>query len=295
MEQTAVIGGIECRVLLPVRGPFQALLAAPPMPAGHPGQDPGWPEPLDWGDASRSTATIRAVGLIPAGTTIPPGDKHLAFNRAAARWRHLLRDWLAAAAEGPTDFHGPYGSATIWESPEYDGEEVIQEQPYWSGYRHGPQRLSAWAWTHALGHASEGEEPPLARTLMASAIRASVTANWRVAIIDAATAVEVALIDGLKARLSQEASPRVIDELFDATRTLSPRLDLAKKLGMSLPTGIKQDLVMPRNKVVHQGADITGAQVKAAITAAWAIVREYDPLRACCHESASSHRAPDAE
>ena len=64
---------------------------------------------------------------------------------------------------------------------------------------------------------------------------------------------------------------------------------------MSLPTGIKQDLVMPRNKVVHQGADITGAQVKAAITAAWAIVREYDPLRACCHESASSHRAPDAE
>jgi hypothetical protein len=294
LERTAIIGGIECRVLLPVRGPFQALLAGPSTPAGHPEQDPGWPESLDWGDSGRSTATIRVVGLIPAGTRIPPGDEHLAFDRAVAQWRHLLRDWLAVAAEGPTDFPESYGGATIWGASEYDGEEIPHEQPYQSGYRHGPQRLSAWSWTHALGHASAGQELPLARVLMASAIRASATANWRVAIIDAATTVEVALIAGLTAWLSPEASPRVIKELTDATLMLGRRLDLAKNLGMPLPAKIKEDLVTPRNKVVHQGTDITGTQVKAAITAAWAMVREYDPLPACCHDSTSPHGAPDA-
>ncbi len=286
LAQTVMIDGIECHVLLPVRGPVRGRwpvhLAGPPAPGGDHEQGPSWPK-CDWGDPYPNVVIIRAVGIIPAGTRIPPGDEHIAFDRAVAQWRHLLRDWLAVAAEGPTDVPDrDYYGATCWGSSEYDDEE-IPYQPHQVGHRHRPQRLSARAWSHALEHASAGNQPPLARALMTSAIRAATTANWRVAIIDAATAVEVALTAGMTTRLSGEASSRVTKALIDVTRMLAPRLDLAKKLDMPLPPKIKEDLVERRNAVVHRGNDMTGAQAKAAIVVAWKVVREYDSLPACCH------------
>ena len=146
--------------------------------------------------------------------------------------------------------------------------------------------MSAWEWSHALGHTSRGDQPPLARALITTAIRAAVTTNWRVAIIDAATAVEVALTVGMATRLSDEASSRVTKALIDRTRMLGNRIDLARKLGMPLPPKIKEDLVKPRNSVVHQGANATSADAKAAISAAWTVIREYDSLPACCHKPA---------
>ena len=65
---------------------------------------------------------------------------------------------------------------------------------------------------------------------------------------------------------------------------LGKRIELAKTLNMPLPARIQEDLVDRRNAVVHQGAGMTRDQAKAAITVAWAVVREYDPLPACCHE-----------
>ncbi len=296
LERTVTVGGIECRVLLPVLGPVRGRwpgsLAGPPAPGGDHEQDPGWTKSMEriWGEPDPGDVIIRAVGIIPAGTTIPPGDEHIAFDHAVAQWRRLLRDWLAVAAEGPTDFPDKdYYGATIWGSSEYDHEEIPYQPPQ-SGHRHRPQRLSARAWSHALGHASGGDQPPLARALMTTAIRAAVAANWRVAIIDAATAVEVAFTAGMTTRLSDEASSRVTEALIGRTRMLGPRLDLARELGMPLPAKIKEDLAQRRNAVVHQGADITGAHAKAAISAAWEAVREYDSLPACCHEPRRSSR-----
>ena len=68
-------------------------------------------------------------------------------------------------------------------------------------------------------------------------------------------------------------------------------LDLASDLGMSLPPTIKEDLVKRRNDVIHQGVNMTGVHAKAAIEAAWAVVRMYDPLPACCHEAGSPQGA----
>ena len=271
------------------------VLAGPPADSGDNELDHGWPlRSTGWGENSSNSVIIRAVGIIPAGTRIPAGDEHIDFDRAAAQWRQLLRDWLAVAAEGPTDWAEDYYGATIWGSSEYDDEEVPY-QPHQRGHRYPPQRLSAWAWTHALVHASAGDQPPLARALMTTAIRAAVTANWRVAIIDAATAVEVALTAGMATRLSDEASSRVTKALIDRTRMLGNRIDLAGKLGMPLPPKIEEDLVKLRNSVVHQGANATSADAKAAISAAWTVIREYDSLPACCHGPAGPHGALNAE
>jgi hypothetical protein len=291
LEQTVTIDGTECHVLLPVRGlvrgRWRMHLVGLAAPSSDHEQNPGWLKSIDWGDPyPGAVAIIRAVGITPVGTTIPPGDQHIAFDRAVAQWRHLLRDWLAVAAEGPTDFPDmDYYGATIWGSSEYDDEEILYQPPQ-SGHRHRPQRLSAWAWSHAIEHASAGDQPPLARALMTKATRAAVTAKWRVAIIDAATATEIALTTGLTARLSATLSPRDVKKRLDSYRMLGRRIELAEAEGMVLPDKIRKDLVDRRNDVVHQGIPMTSADAKAAISAAWKVVRGYDSLPACCREPA---------
>ena len=285
LRQTTTIGTTECRLLLPVRASESRDLAAPATPDGDHGQDPGWPAPVGWGSSfifSSGSFIIRAVGVIPVGITIPSGREHVAFDRAVAQWKHFLRDWLAVAAEGPTDLGEYYAGATFFGSPEHDAE--IFYEPYPARRNHWPRSVSSRAWSHALGHAAAGDQPPLARGLMTTATRAAITANWRAAIIDAATATEVALTAGLAARLSAEASPHVIEALIGRTRMLGSRLDLARELGMTLPATIRADLVEHRNAAVHRGADVTGSHAEAAISAAWTVVHEYDPLPACCQQ-----------
>lgn len=119
---------------------------------------------------------------------------------------------------------------------------------------------------------------------MTTATRAAATANWRAALIDAATATEVALTTGLTARISAETSSRVAEALIDRTRMLGPRIDLAKDLDMALPARIHADLVERRNAVVHRGAGVTDSDAKAAIAVAWEIVHEYEPLAPHCRE-----------
>lgn len=294
-EKAVTIGGTKFRAVLPVEDSWHSFLAAPPADSGDGAPTSRWPSltPGTWGRIA-SDPVIESVGLILDGAVIPPGDEYVEFDHSAAQWRQFLRDWLAVAAEGPTDWAEHYYGATAFAGPGYDGDYDgldVPYQPIQRGHRHPPRRLSARVWGHALGHASAGDQPPLARTLMTTAVQAAMDANWRAAIIDASTAVEVALTGGMDARLSAEASPRVIKELIDATRMLGPRLDLAKKLGMPLPAGIKENLVQRRNAVVHQGAQATSAEAKAAILVAWDIVREYNPLPACCHEPESPQGA----
>ena len=125
---------------------------------------------------------------------------------------------------------------------------------------------------------------------MTTAIQAAGTANWRVAVIDAATATEVALTTGLAALSATLQSTDVKKEIAK-TRMLGPLLRLTRKLGLSLPPKIKEDLIDRRNDALHQGIDMTSAHAKAAIEAAWAVVRAHDPLPACCREPGSPQSA----
>ena len=285
LRRSAEIGGIRCRVLLPGPRPSGHVTAGnrltPPFDEHH-SEDPSWPS-VDWGVVNDSTAaTIYAVGLILVDSTILPGEELVGFDRAVGKWKQLLRDWLSVIADGPTVFLGNLHGETVWESVDYDHE--LLGANYLAGGIYEPQRVSAWEWQHALVHANSGDEPPLARTLLTTAMRAEATGDWRLGVIDAATAAEVALTAGLSARLSAEASSQVVQALIDRTRMLGPRLDLAKDLRMMLPARIQSDLVQPRNAVVHRGTKVNSSHAAAAIAAARSIVDEYEPLDACCQE-----------
>lgn len=235
----------------------------------------------DWGFIhNHESVTIQAVGLIlsqPLGW----GDQVIEFDHAVGQWRHLLRDWLSVMAGGPTDFlELPVRGETRWASDAYTDQVWLN---YYDNLQR-PRRLSRWQWDHVLAHVCSGDQPPLAQVLLTTARRAAATGNARLAVIDAATAAEVALTAGLSGRLSADTSPQVIKILIDRTRMLGPRLDLAKELGMAVPDRIRADLLDRRNAVIHRGTTMTDADAQAAITAAGKLVDDYQPFAAHCHE-----------
>jgi hypothetical protein len=277
LSHTATIGGIECRLRLPREGPRSSPLRPPD---DEEDLDLDWAR-TRWGHPNGSgSVTIQAVGLILVSEPLPWGYGLTAFDQAVAGWKHSLRDWLSVIAGGPTDFLELAPGETRWASEDHN--MALWGESY--DYLHEPERVSRWEWEHVLAHIRSGDQPPLARVLLTTAARAAATSNWRVAVIDAATAAEVALTTGLTAHLSAEASSQVVRALIERTRMLGPRLDLAKDLGMTLPARIHADLLEQRNAVIHRGTEVTETAAQAAIAAAWELVDEYEPLAAHCQE-----------
>lgn len=295
LRYTSEFNGVTCRVLLPSSSGHLGPLKPPHN--WHP-WDPrshiDWPD-ANWGyvnSISPMGVTIRAVGL-HLTKVISTGEELIRFDEAVAQWKHLLKDWLGVLAEGSTDFVAHAKGETIWDTPEYN--EELMRACYYAGDIYEPEHLTCWEWEHALGHAVKGDRPPIARVLLAEAQRAAAIGNWRVAIIDAATAAEIALTTGLTAKLTADASPDVVKALIDRTRMLGPRVSLAKDLGMTLPLDIHTDLLTPRNALVHRGAETTGPQAWSAIAVARILIDEYEPIPAHCQEPEANWEPIDCE
>ncbi|MGW2184064.1 hypothetical protein ACWCXX_40120 [Streptomyces sp. NPDC001732] len=245
-------------------------------------QEPRWPE-VDWGYINETrSVTIRAIGLTLVDTVISSRDELVAFDRAIAQWKHLLRDWLAVIAEGPTDFIELGQGETLWAASGHN--DVLLSASYHAGAIHEPYRTSRWQWSHALEHTSSDDKPSLSRVLLTTAMRAAATGERRLALIDAATAAEVALTNGITARLSTQYPPLEVRARIERARMLGPRMRLAEGLGMTLPARIRDDLLKPRNSVVHSGTDVSDSSARAAIAVVWELIDEYDPMPHHCQE-----------
>ena len=187
----------------------------------------GWPD-ARWGYITRDLVvdgtyitTVSTVSLIPVSESVPWDNRLLDFDEAVGQWRHLLRDWLSVIAGGPTGFldYLTVKGETRWADKGYT-EEVWT---YYFDNRQRPLCVSPWQREHVLAHTHAGDQPPLARALLTTARRAATTGNPRLAVIDAATAAEVALTTGLTDRLSAETSSQVVVQaLTDRTRMPGP-------------------------------------------------------------------------
>jgi hypothetical protein len=276
-EHRMKIGEAWCRILLPGRASGQITRAGQLRRLGPPPHSGDWPK-VDWGYVnSDSAVTVRALGLVVTNAAALVDDGLAAFDRALVRWKRLLRDWLAVLTDGPTEFLEDLGAEVTWARPEREREagRIL-------GDLHMPQCVSVWEWEHAIQHVRVGDEPQLARTLLTTAMRAQVNGDWRAAVIDAATAAEVALTGALTASLSVEASPRVAKALVDRTRMLGARLELARELGFAIPDTTRVELLDLRNAVMHRGVEVAASQAQAAVEVARELVNRHDPLSAHC-------------
>jgi hypothetical protein len=116
-----------------------------------------------------------------------------------------------------------------------------------------------------------GVTPPLAWSFLCGARSLDEAAEYRRAVIDAATAAELAVTRLLDDRSLNEREST-------AKMTLGRKANELKKLGYPVPQPFFDNLVRKRNKAVHDGETIGRIECNKAITEAVNVVHDAYPL-----------------
>jgi hypothetical protein len=115
-----------------------------------------------------------------------------------------------------------------------------------------------------LSAVASGQTPPPERLHLSDARSLHNDGQWRRAVIDAATAAEVAITSWLDNRLST-AEPDVKAALLNTPLTLGRLHRLYTQLGGTLPSDFDNLVVRPRNNAAHRGMPLTPEESAAAI------------------------------
>jgi len=122
------------------------------------------------------------------------------------------------------------------------------------------------------------EPPPVARRLLISAQRQSDLHDFRVAVIDAATASEIALTTFVSEYLvKQGLTSEDTETLLRGHQAINNRSKLATKFGFKLPSNFIENIATPRNKAVHAAHPLSEDEARAAIATAEGVVDQVYP------------------
>lgn len=133
-------------------------------------------------------------------------------------------------------------------------------------------------WRTALRLAGEGRPIPTEYTLLRDARAHVGLAEFRRAVLDAATAAEIALSAVLD-RSTASAGSAISRAIRDANKDLG-RLSrtLRNVFQVPIPETTQSRLADPRNKAIHAGVAPSRADAKAAVEVAAQIVELSNPL-----------------
>ncbi|MDQ3787608.1 MAG: hypothetical protein M3422_10240 [Actinomycetota bacterium] len=210
-----------------------------------------------------------------------------------AEWNRL-RDPLLAILDRVRMWLSAWTGQSIRARGSYDRPQVLIDQPDSSGVIHvdlrgtpilqggvtGASRSEVEA---AFRYANEGNELPVEHQLIAYAIDANGDASYRRAIIDAASAAEVALAQALTKLLTSKGVP---SELCAITiKNANGIAELAKMYqsasGVDLPVSpsrIMNEVASIRNSAAHSGYIPTSEETSRAIGHARKLLADLSPL-----------------
>lgn len=208
-----------------------------------------------------------------------PNSGAASLHLAADDWIDLLRLWAGAAYKQYTSplprldgGRNPGDSLHLWVEV---GDEIrLTPRP--------PTELVIGQAMHVLDlddfralldHASDGVPPPPEWSLLADARNHLARREHRTAVVDAATAAEIALSDHLVKALSvvnADLARRVVDHA-----TLGRLVEYAGV--QSAPVPVTHGLVRVRNGVVHRGETPTSEAAATAVAIAEALVEHLAP------------------
>jgi hypothetical protein len=187
------------------------------------------------------------------------------------RWRTRLLDWI-------TLLHGQLANTVL-----VHHALIWIDDPMGTTYspadKYEPAKLvSLDTWRHAIYHASLGHDVPLAGALLIRALKSYCEWDDRHAVIDAATACELAL----DARLRHVS----LDKPLPERAGLGTYVNAARKAGLALPSKLETDvLIRARNASVHRGDKLQREQTRVALSAAGRIVSEHALIIDCRDDS----------
>ncbi len=189
----------------------------------------------------------------------------IATNQRLAQVGHEANDWL-----------NPHTRTSIWAV--HDGGRRHEEVRVGGTVIPGPERV--------IGVTPEilqdcvalaATTPPLAWRLLRDARALQNAGQLRRALIDAATAAELAATTRIDDLLARRTDPEQQRNLARA-KTLGGKATALQEAGDELPANFKLDLVDRRNDAVHEGIEVRYSQWEAAFRVALALVERVFPL-----------------
>lgn len=146
-----------------------------------------------------------------------------------------------------------------------------------------PRHVSLIEWSRAVEYTNAKRRPPEEHLLLRDSRAARNRHDSRKAVIDAATAAEVALAAAIRRRLSAAPDEQAIEQVLRNSSGLAELFDLAVALGSNggvSGSQVRGQLAGRRNEAVHRGMEPTRAETTEALQTASAIVSAVNPLEA---------------
>ncbi|SED64012.1 hypothetical protein SAMN05428942_2176 [Streptomyces sp. 2112.2] len=236
-----------------------------------------------WG--YRSTQRICYVEAVAISPILDPEEDVLDepvrdLGNKFFSWFRIFQEWACAWSGEPMQDFDPYLPSVVHVVD--DQGAVISNGPRERGVYVWPRPLNRDQVAGAMRRASAGELlPPEHRTLL-EAVEAKVGAMPRKAVVDAATAVEVAMGGYITRELtSRGVGASFIDEVIKGVNGLMSLHSLCTELGAD--PGVSKNklgaqLANIRNRAAHAGVRPTWAEVVAACDHAATIVHAITPL-----------------
>lgn len=286
------LAGYQLTVTIP---PVQAgQLVEPPTIYVRPGNWVNVDPPNPWGDLRvwstteggspvPHTACVRRVRLTLEirDTEVDENSLGPRLDDVLAPWWDALSSWievitsqdLAAAGQRrptrPQTFH-------LWSGNPDGTMRPLAMMLRGTGYP-TTDVLTSDGLRACLSAVARGEAPAPERLHLSDARSLHNDGQWRRAVIDAATAAEVAITSWLDKRLDA-AEPVVKESLMDPPPTLGRLHRLYTRLGGALPSDFDRRLVRPRNHAAHRGMALSEEESLAAINAATELLDATSPI-----------------
>jgi|GEM_PF-4439475 hypothetical protein len=178
--------------------------------------------------------------------------------------------WLHQTTETPSG----------WDWLHASGHQVVvfQVPSTWPdlGYDMFASRLEDWE--QASQAASTRFDIPAEWQLFDSAFSACLDGSFRVAVLDAATALELVLTALIHSHLAPNNTPETVEAIEKRVGTLGPMLDFARDLGFSLSPALRDGVVRLRNRVAHADYRAGREETAEALSLVREVLNQHAPL-----------------
>jgi hypothetical protein len=201
-------------------------------------------------------------------------------------WSEMLSNWVKVAALGdlpldpvtllPSDWIEEHCGLRLQHVDQAGNETTQLARPLWNiGGVVRVKSLDERTWWAVVERVNAGVDPPAERLLLSDAWAQLEQESMRRAVLDAATAAEIALTQILDHQL-RGLPPAVANLIRREARQLGPLARALGALGVDLPE--VQELAEVRNQAIHRGRHPSPEEGRAAFLLVRDLVERARPL-----------------
>ncbi|MGP3985090.1 hypothetical protein [Streptomyces sp. KR80] len=285
LTEEVKIGQHKVRLTLPVFDPDSEKLAGPPDERLLPDSvESAFSDAWGYqsgGDLYRVGAARSSILLVPA-SNMATSDELRRLGESFFRWFDIVFHWATAWSGELVRQVGPKHSSAF--NVITDGANIVGSGVSLGGVYLVGVPLTRDQVVGAFRRASRGEHLPPEHRLLLDAQAARMDGDFRRAVIDSATAAEVAIASAISDHLrSKKLTDAFIENLIKRAGGIIGLVDLYVGLGHAL--GVSKNKLMPelsevRNNAAHRGWIPTDDIAKTAHRHARTVVGSAKPLPA---------------